>query len=589
MAWKAIPKLKKLVVHFSNGLEDILLENIIGPEMRAVDYTGILANGTGSYDSGNIIANDETEEHAAIYYQLASLSMGSVNFMDYMRLLTANNQYIEIYNPDRASFKIRLTKNSYNWTVTYYAYGYNTGTSYSHSASWSSSWRDVAQNFFFTYDELTGQGNIAWVDRYFRDYPGNIHEVHYRAINGPHPSQICDACITNILLDNIPPEPVPPSTDEPYGDDDYTTSSGGMGPMDDSSDTIEDGVLPLATATMSGMCTVWVPDWGEIQSVANALLSPNIAQILAGNVVKFSDVIIGLSIFPCPIDATNTGTVTANVLGIEIGTGVTCHIADKQYIEIDCGTLDVDEYWCNCLDYNPYTRISIYLPFCGTYELDTDEVMGKTLGVTYRIDIFSGACLATIKIDGSIYYQYAGQCAAQIPISSVSFDNFLSSMLELGVATATGISALGAAGAASEATGHAWTEAKTTRQALKASAEYDLAEENYTKVKESSGSSIADAAVGAVMGSKGFYQHAGAMGGSPGFMGVRKPYLIIKRPEQLIPSMYGKFHGFPCNTTAVLGDLTGYTQVDDIRLNIPEATVDEIIECEQLLKGGVVI
>ena len=375
----------------------------------------------------------------------------------------------------------------------------------------------------------------------------------------------------------------------PYQSNDYSESIGGHGNHDDTSDTIEDGVLPLATATMSGMCTVWVPDWGEIQSVANALLNPNIAQVLAGNIVKFSDVIIGLSVFPCSISATNTGTVTVNVLGIEVGTGVVCHIADSQYITIDCGTLNVNEYWGNCLDYNPYTRISIYLPFCGTYELDTDEVMGKTLGVTYRIDIFSGACLATIKIGGSIYYQYAGQCSAQIPISSVSFDNFLSSMLELGVATATGIGAVGAAGAATEAAGHAWTEAKTTRQALKASAEYDLAEENYTKVKERAGESIADAAVGAVMGSKGFYQHAGAMGGSPGFMGVRKPYLIIKRPEQVIPSMYGKFHGYPSNTTAVLNDLTGYTQVDDIRLNIPEATVDEIIECEQLLKGGIVI
>ena len=53
--------------------------------------------------------------------------------------------------------------------------------------------------------------------------------------------------------------------------------------------------------------------------------------------------------------------------------------------------------------------------------------------------------------------------------------------------------------------------------------------------------------------------------------------------------MYGKFHGYPCFTKANLNDLTGYTVVDDIRLNIPDATVDEILECEKLLKEGVVL
>lgn len=380
-----------------------------------------------------------------------------------------------------------------------------------------------------------------------------------------------------------------PATDEPYGDDTYQISSGGRGDHDDTSDVISQDAIPIAAATRSGMCTAWVPNWGEIQDVANALLDPNIFQILGSNVVKFSDVIIGLSIFPCAIPATDLDTVKANVLGIEIGTGVQAHIANDQFVSIDCGTLDVKEYWGNCLDYNPYTRISIFLPFCGTYELDVDEVMGKTIGVSYRIDIMSGACLATIKINGSVFYQYSGQCSAQVPLSSVSFDQFLSSMIELGVATATGVGAIGAAGGAVSAAKDQMFVPQSRTDLRSHTEEIASAEQNYSKVKEQSANSIADAAVGAVMGSKGFYQHAGAMSGSPGFLGVKKPYLIIKRPEQLIPGMYGKFHGFPCNTTAVLGDLAGYTEVGDIRLNIPEATVDEIIECEQLLKGGVVI
>jgi hypothetical protein len=301
--------------------------------------------------------------------------------------------------------------------------------------------------------------------------------------------------------------------------------------------------------------------------------------------VKASDVIIALSIFPCSIPADNTGTVTANFLGLNLSTGIVCHYANDQFVEFSCGQLTVEEYWGNCLDYNPYTSISIFLPFCGMYELDTDEVMGKTLDVSYRIDIFSGSCLATIKIDGSIFYQYSGQCSSQVPLSSVSFDQFLGSMIDLGVATATGVSAIrGAAGELAKAENN-FLGSKTAENALDVMA----AKQSYQKVKEESGTKTLGASVNAVMGGKGFYNHAGAMSGSPGFLGVKTPYLIIKRPEQVIPSMYGKFHGYPANTTAVLGDLSGYTEVGDIRLNIPDATVDEIIECEQLLKGGVVI
>ena len=72
-------------------------------------------------------------------------------------------------------------------------------------------------------------------------------------------------------------------------------------------------------------------------------------------------------------------------------------------------------------------------------------------------------------------------------------------------------------------------------------------------------------------------------------MGIKKPYMIIRRPKQMIPDKYGAFNGYPTNTYVQLSDLIGYTRVSDIRLNIPDATVDEILECERLLKEGVVL
>ena len=418
----------------------------------------------------------------------------------------------------------------------------------------------------------------------------------YSAIGNPH---YYDQVSINIMFFNDPNNPaqnlwnifhdsIPDESGEVYPDDDYTEHIGGDGGYDNHSDVIDTSPIPIAAATRSGMITAFVPTWGEIQDVASALLDPNIFQILSSTVVKPSDVIIGLSTFPCTIPANSTATVSANFLGINIGTGIVAHVADNQYVEINCGNLTIDEYWGNCLDYNPYTQISIFLPFCGMYELDPDEIMRKTINVSYRIDIFSGACLATIKINGSVYYQYTGQCSAQIPLNSVSFDNFLASMIDLGVATATGAGAIKGASAAVAEAENNFREAKAS-EIKEATDEYFEAKNNYTKVKEDSGAKIFGASVNSVVSGKGFYAHAGAVGGSPGFLAVRTPFLIIKRPEQVIPSMYGKFHGYPSNTTARLSVLWGYTEISDIRLNIPDATIDEIIETEQLLKGGVVL
>lgn len=378
--------------------------------------------------------------------------------------------------------------------------------------------------------------------------------------------------------------------DDPYGNDDYDEPSGGNGGHDDTSDTVNESTLPSVTASASGFVTAFVPTTQQINDLANYLISPTFKQFLEQTTVfnGFSDAILGLQVFPCTISADTPEYLYFFTPGLPHKTTVQMGKASNQFIEVPCGSLEVEEYWGNCCDYNPYTSISIFLPFCGSYDLDTDDVMGKTLTVSYRIDIMSGACLATIKVDGSVMYQYSGNCAAQIPLTSSSFVELFKGLVELGTATATGGAGLIAAGSAAEVGTARAAEISKKNQSL-GSAMAQSASDTYDSAKVNYGSSLIGCTLANVLGSKGHYKHAGALGSSVGFLGVRTPYLIIKRPHQLIPSMYGKFHGYPCFTTANLNDITGYTVVEDIRLNIPDATVEEIIECEKLLKEGVVL
>lgn len=593
MAYNIYNGVHKLIVDF-NGQSEDTIENIQSAQFDQVTGAGVgnvlKSNPYYQYqlEAGGYTNWSDTD--AVLYAQLEALTPGTLSIITLLSMINAG-EYIKIYRRGFPNTYLYFTKPSGSVFTGCSVYLYYNGVSVGKDfgrvqvASYGSVMKPRIYSIGFLYDPVSDKFALYTVnvsDPVNSGSHGNyIREAIGTAVSATA-TQIAtiQAALDILLRDNIAPVP-------PYSDDDYNSSIGGHGPMDDTSDTISEPALPIMYGSNSGMCTAWVPTIGEIRAVAQALVDPNVAQALWQNVAKLSDVVIGLSLFPCVIDAEATPqNVKVNFMGVHINTGVECHLAADQFEEIDCGDIAINEYWCNCLDYNPYTRISIYLPFCGMYELDTDEVMGKTINVSYRIDILSGACLATIKVNGSVYYQYSGQCSAQIPLSSVTFDQFISSMIDVGIATATGSKMLGAAGAAVADAQQQFNAGKTSGIG---GDELMEAKDNYKAVRERAANSIADAAVGAVMGQKGFYQHAGALAGSPGFLAVKKPYLIIKRPEQVLPSTYGKFHGYPTNTTAILGDLEGYTEIGDIRLNIPDATVDEIIECEQLLKGGVVI
>lgn len=469
---------------------------------------------------------------------------------------STNNQNLRVYDSEG------------NLRVTYPSIVYN--TRYSHG-------------LYCCIDEVAQEATfVAWYWNPTYQHGGSNQYAGYYA-SGATFSQTTRRDLYQLLVGNIP---IP----DPYDghNNNYSNPIGGQtGTWDETSDTITEPAIPTLSGVTSGFVTAYVPTLSQINDLADKMVDPNIIQILGNTLLSLSDIVISLSLFPFQVPKVAADKqVQINVLGMHWGTGVYVDKATAHYVDINCGSLEVKEYWANCMDYNPYTKISIYLPFCGFYELDTDDVMGKTLQVKYRVDIMSGSCLATILVNSSVMYQYAGQCSSQIPISSVSYDSFMQSMINVGVATATGGAGLAAAGA-SAAVGHARADSNENKDM--AQLQHNQVQASYTKTVLDSGISAQAALANVVMSSKGQYKHAGAMQGIAGFMGVKKPYLIIKRPNQQIPADYGRYHGYPAVTRAKLGNLEGYTVVDDIRLNIPEATVEEIIECEKLLKGGIII
>lgn len=402
------------------------------------------------------------------------------------------------------------------------------------------------------------------------------------------------------ITEDVPDGPTP--TPDPFAPGGTSEPGGGGGTFDDDSDEIPDSSLPTLSAANTGFTRIYNPTLSQVQAMANYLWTDDsVIETIWNHIKQFledpMDAFIAFNLIPCAVP--NGGTSNFKVMYID--TGVAMTTAANQFVDVDCGTVQLDRYYGSALDYTPYTRVGCFLPYIGTVELDTDEVMGATLQVKYRIDIVSGACVAKIFVDGTCLYQYSGHCAINIPFTSADFSNYVNAIIQVakaGLIAASGvpITSAGAGEAAEQLTGRTVTTTKTTQRNPATGRQIVTGTETTERdiysteasFKGLSPSNLANT-VGAVMGSKPMIEHSGGFNGNSGYLGIRRPFLIIKRPRMCNPSGYGALNGYPCMIRETLGNLSGYTQVQQVQLTGLSATNPEQAEILQLLKQGVIL
>ena len=381
------------------------------------------------------------------------------------------------------------------------------------------------------------------------------------------------------------------------------------GTFDDDSDGIPDSPLPTISAANTGFTRIYNPTLAQVQDLARYLWTDETAVQTIWNHIKQyfenpMDAIIGFNLVPVPVP--NGGTQNFSLMYID--TGVAMTVAASQFVDLDCGTLELKRYYGSALDQSPYTKVSCFLPYIGTVNLNTDEVMGTTLQVKYRVDIVSGSCVAKIFVDGNCLYQYSGHCAINIPISSADFSSYVSAAISVGkLAGAALIGGAGASAATGAAEAAQQTGAVTTIETVETARNPSTGrqittgtttqtitshEQPKTITKASfaglSPQNIANT-VGNVMSSKPHIEHSGSFSGNSGYLGVRRPFVIIERPNMCMPANYQALNGFPAMITMELSSCEGFTRVQQVQLTGLHATNPEQAEILELLKSGVIL
>lgn len=347
----------------------------------------------------------------------------------------------------------------------------------------------------------------------------------------------------------------------PYGDDGTSTTGGGDGELPggpgglDFIDPTDIPDLPSVSAVATGFITMYNPTSSNLSALGSFLWS---GQFDLDTYKKlFADPmqgIIGLGIVPkLPNSAGSRNIMFGNV-----DTGVNCSYLASQYASQDCGSVNIQKYVGSFMDYSPYVKISMFLPYIGFVNLGTDDIMGGSINVKYNIDVLTGDCIAFIKHDTKgVLYAYHGNCLTNVPVSGQNYANALKNYYEsvAGIIPAT---TNGAAGGPIGAIAGAATGAL-------------------------------NAASNVVLNSKPTFQRSGNIGGSAGILGVQKPFVIIERPNISVPNKVQHYIGQTSNITMGLGECSGLTVVEAVHLNGISATSKELAEIDSLLKGGVIL
>lgn len=312
-------------------------------------------------------------------------------------------------------------------------------------------------------------------------------------------------------------------------------------------------------AVNSGFVTLYNPTKAQIKDFNDFLFSgitSQIADTLKRLVSDPLDYVLSLSMCHLSPPSSGAGTITFG----GFSSGVSANVINKQIVKIDCGSKKVPDDFGSFLDYSGFSKVKIYLPYIGTIPLNNNEVRGGNIHVIYWVDLITGSCTCEVKVsrsrsyvyddvylDEKVLYTFNGNVFQTLPITARDFKSTINALMSI------------AGGVASVATGSA---------------------------------TGLGAIASGVMNITPDVQHSGQSSMSYGYMAEQKPYLILERPMQALPSNFGAREGYMSNIyVAKLGSVQGYNEIDieSFKTEYIKCTDAERDEILNILGGGFII
>ena len=130
--------------------------------------------------------------------------------------------------------------------------------------------------------------------------------------------------------------------------------------------------------------------------------------------------VCGISYVPCAISKyyKNQGTETIKIGKLD--TKISANVIKNEASNFKLAEFKIKRKFNNFLDYEPYTKYQLYLPYVGVIELPTNTIVsnnGTTVVVKGAIDISTLTLTYTIYSNGMVIYETSVSYGQSIPIS----------------------------------------------------------------------------------------------------------------------------------------------------------------------------
>lgn len=334
------------------------------------------------------------------------------------------------------------------------------------------------------------------------------------------------------------------------------------GDGDNISDTVE---YPDVTYIPNSYTKYWItPD--ELVKLKEFLFKKTFLDNVSRLWENPAEYIVDLTYYPLRPDTLNMTGAQEQIIVGNINSEVTGLIFPDSGNRFHyMGAYHVESYYNSYLDYEPYTSISIYLPYIGVRSLDSSRITGHTINVGYTFDFNTRQVTAHLGLDGEGFGDlgnaldsFTGSFGVAFPLSGSQANQVALNVLQ---STTQLISSAGAI-AGGVATGNV-------------AAVYGGAVNAGSTLL--GGQAIRPESLGTLTPTAGLYA-------------PQIPYLIINRPITALPSSWATDMGYSAGYSGKVSSFTGYLEALHVELNrAANMTEQEAQEIITALQGGILI
>lgn len=327
-------------------------------------------------------------------------------------------------------------------------------------------------------------------------------------------------------------------------------------------DNISERDLPDNFYSGSGLMKVLTPTASELRAFSSYLWGNTFDISNFKKIVNNPfDLILGFQYLPFKtVDAGTTPINVGNIASVDTGLHMT-YPTHENY-KHSFGTLNLSKMEEKFLDYSPYCKMSIHLPFIGTQQIDPDLIRKSSpVELIYKYNIVTGTIVAYLKgtIEGQngVLYEWVGNCNNTLPVASNDYSNSISGMFSMITGAVSGAVAGGSVGGG------------------------------------------VGASVGAVTGAVGSLNVAdmkptittqGSIGGNGAVLNSSNDAFIITEQQRLSVATNPKGHkhlmGYPKNKGGQIKDSKGYNNIKACRMACDYAMSEELQEITDILTTG---